>query len=152
MVGYVTLLFFVRSLTNRNTGHSNEQMLTGIFLCNGGVVLLNSERYRDLIGAADCIVRMKETAFAVQDNISQMRNSCDIHALKRNVAAKTKKAQSGSIGKGIEREQSRIFCQSKGIDALVLSFFSSLDEMKKSLYTSAAQIKLLADVPEQVTR
>lgn len=58
-----------------------------------------SERYRDLIGAADCIVRMKETAFAVQDNISKMRNSCDIHALKRNVAAKTKKAQSGSMGK-----------------------------------------------------
>ncbi|KAG0358834.1 Golgi transport complex subunit 1 [Gamsiella multidivaricata] len=79
------------------------------------------ERYRDLIGAADCIVRMKETAFAVQDNIARMRNSCDIHALKRNVAAKTKKAQSGAM-----------------------------DEMKKSLYTSAAQIKLLADVPEQI--
>lgn len=40
----------------------------------------------------------------------------------------------------------------KGTDALVLSLFFSLDEMKKSLYTSAAQIKLLADVPEQVTR
>ncbi|KAG0333663.1 Golgi transport complex subunit 1 [Podila horticola] len=85
--------------------------------------IMVGERYRDLIGAADCIVRMKETAFAVQDNILQMRNSCDIHALKRNVAAKTKKAQSGSI-----------------------------DEMKKSLYTSAAQIKLLADVPEQIWR
>ncbi|KAF9281611.1 Golgi transport complex subunit 1 [Mortierella antarctica] len=85
--------------------------------------IMVGERYRDLIGAADCIVRMKETAFAVQDNISKMRNSCDIHALKRNVAAKTKKAQSGSM-----------------------------DEMKKSLYTSAAQIKLLADVPEQIWR
>ncbi|KAG0095493.1 Golgi transport complex subunit 1 [Podila epicladia] len=85
--------------------------------------IMVGERYRDLIGAADCIVRMKETAFAVQDNISKMRNSCDIHALKRNVASKTKKAQSGSI-----------------------------DEMKKSLYTSAAQIKLLADVPEQIWR
>ncbi|KAF9582250.1 Golgi transport complex subunit 1, partial [Lunasporangiospora selenospora] len=82
------------------------------------------ERYRDLIGAADSIVRMKETAFAVQDNIAKMRSSCDIHALKRNVAAKTKKkAQS-----------------------------SSMDEMKKLLYTSAAQIKLLADVPEQIWR
>lgn len=68
------------------------------------MALINSERYRDLIGAADCIVRMKETAFAIQDNISKMRNSCDIHALKRNVAAKTKKAQSGSMGKGKERE------------------------------------------------
>ncbi|KAF9384372.1 Golgi transport complex subunit 1 [Podila verticillata] len=85
--------------------------------------IMVGERYRDLIGAADCIVRMKETAFAVQDNISKMRNSCDIHALKRNVSAKTKKAQSGSM-----------------------------DEMKKSLYTSAAQIKLLADVPEQIWR
>ncbi|KAI1316956.1 Golgi transport complex subunit 1 [Mortierella claussenii] len=81
------------------------------------------ERYRDLIGAADCIVRMKETAFAVQDNIARMRESCDVHALKRSVAAKTKKAQSGEI-----------------------------DDMKKSLYTSAAQIKLLADVPEQIWR
>lgn len=51
-----------------------------------------------MIGAADCIVRMKETAFSVQDNIARMRSSCDIHSLKRNVAAKTKKAQSGSMG------------------------------------------------------
>ncbi|KAG0020959.1 Golgi transport complex subunit 1 [Podila clonocystis] len=85
--------------------------------------IMVGERYRDLIGAADCIVRMKETAFAVQENIAKMRNSCDIHVLKRNVAAKTKKAQSGSV-----------------------------DDMKKSLYTSAAQIKLLADVPEQIWR
>ncbi|KAF9099503.1 Golgi transport complex subunit 1 [Mortierella sp. AD031] len=85
--------------------------------------MMVGERYRDLIGAADCIVRMKETAFSVQDNIARMRNSCDIHSLKRNVAAKTKKAQSGSM-----------------------------DGMKKSLYTSAAQIKLLADVPEQIWR
>ncbi|KAI8605867.1 hypothetical protein EDD21DRAFT_440001 [Dissophora ornata] len=85
--------------------------------------MMVGERYRDLIGAADCIVRMKETALAVQDNIARMRNSCDIHALKRNVTAKTKKAQSGAM-----------------------------DDMKKSLYTSAAQIKLLADVPEQIWR
>ncbi|KAK3844626.1 MAG: hypothetical protein J3R72DRAFT_437596 [Linnemannia gamsii] len=85
--------------------------------------MMVGERYRDLIGAADCIVRMKETAFSVQDNIARMRSSCDIHSLKRNVAAKTKKAQSGSM-----------------------------DDMKKSLYTSAAQIKLLADVPEQIWR
>ncbi|KAF9198755.1 Golgi transport complex subunit 1 [Haplosporangium sp. Z 27] len=83
--------------------------------------MMVGERYRDLIGAADCIVRMKETAFAVQDNIARMRDSCDIHALKRNVAAKTKKAQGGAM-----------------------------DDMKKALYTSAAQIKLLADVPEQI--
>ncbi|KAK3814360.1 MAG: hypothetical protein J3Q66DRAFT_346318 [Benniella sp.] len=85
--------------------------------------MMVGERYRDLIGAADCIVRMKETAFSVQDNIGRMRNSCDIHALKRNVAAKTKKVQSGAM-----------------------------DDMKKSLYTSAAQIKLLADAPEQIWR
>ncbi|KAF9117856.1 Golgi transport complex subunit 1 [Mortierella sp. 14UC] len=85
--------------------------------------MMVGERYRDLIGAADCIVRMKETAFSVQDNIARMRSSCDIHSLKRNVAAKTMKAQSGSM-----------------------------DDMKKSLYTSAAQIKLLADVPEQIWR
>ncbi|KAF9913049.1 Golgi transport complex subunit 1 [Linnemannia zychae] len=85
--------------------------------------MMVGERYRDLIGAADCIVRMKETALSVQDNIARMRSSCDIHSLKRNVAAKTKKAQSGAM-----------------------------DDMKKSLYTSAAQIKLLADVPEQIWR
>ncbi|KAF9156881.1 Golgi transport complex subunit 1 [Linnemannia schmuckeri] len=85
--------------------------------------MMVGERYRDLIGAADCIVRMKETAFSVQDNIARMRSSCDIHSLKRNVSAKTKKAQSGSM-----------------------------DDMKRSLYTSAAQIKLLADVPEQIWR
>ncbi|KAG0315070.1 Golgi transport complex subunit 1 [Dissophora globulifera] len=85
--------------------------------------MMVGERYRDLIGAADCIVRMKETAFSIQDNIARMRDSCDIHTLKRNVAVKTKKAQSGSM-----------------------------DDMKKSLYTSAAQIKLLADVPEQIWR
>ncbi|KAF9570772.1 Golgi transport complex subunit 1 [Mortierella alpina] len=85
--------------------------------------MMVGERYRDLIGAADCIVRMKETALMVQDNISKMRHSCDIHALKRNVAAKTTKARSGSM-----------------------------DDMQKSLYTSAAQIKLLADVPEQIWR
>ncbi|KAF9351565.1 Golgi transport complex subunit 1 [Mortierella sp. AD094] len=85
--------------------------------------MMVGERYRDLIGAADCIVRMKETAFAVEDNIARMRDSCDIHALKRNVAAKTKKAQGGAM-----------------------------DDMKKALYTSAAQIKLLADVPEQIWR
>ncbi|KAG0201690.1 Golgi transport complex subunit 1 [Mortierella sp. GBA30] len=85
--------------------------------------MMVGERYRDLIGAADCIVRMKETALMVQDNISRMRNSCDIHALKRSVAAKTTKARSGAI-----------------------------NDMKKSLYTSAAQIKLLADVPEQIWR
>ncbi|KAF9104248.1 Golgi transport complex subunit 1 [Mortierella sp. AM989] len=83
--------------------------------------MMVGERYRDLIGAADCIVRMKETAFAVQDNIVRMKDSCDIHALKRSVAAKTKKAQGGAM-----------------------------DDMKKSLYTSAAQIKLLADAPEQI--
>ncbi|KAF9394779.1 hypothetical protein BGZ94_006638, partial [Podila epigama] len=59
--------------------------------------MMVGERYRDLIGAADCIVRMKETALAVQGNIAKMRNSCDIHALKRNVAAQTKTAQSGSM-------------------------------------------------------
>lgn len=32
----------------------------------------------------------------------------------------------------------------------IIFFFCILDDMKKSLYTSAAQIKLLADVPEQV--
>ncbi|KAF9941967.1 Golgi transport complex subunit 1 [Mortierella alpina] len=85
--------------------------------------MMVGERYRDLIGAADCIVRMKETALMIQDNISKMRHSCDIHALKRNVAAKTTKARSGSM-----------------------------DDMQKSLYTSAAQIKLLADVPEQIWR
>ncbi|KAF9953328.1 Golgi transport complex subunit 1 [Mortierella alpina] len=85
--------------------------------------MMVGERYRDLIGAADCIVRMKETALMVQDNIAKMRHSCDIHALKRNVAAKTTKARSGSM-----------------------------DDMQKSLYTSAAQIKLLADVPEQIWR
>lgn len=58
-----------------------------------------SERYRDLIGAADCIVRMKETALSVQGNISKMRNSCDIHALKRSVATKTMKEQTGAVGK-----------------------------------------------------
>ncbi|KAG0242683.1 Golgi transport complex subunit 1 [Mortierella sp. GBA43] len=83
--------------------------------------MMVGERYRDLIGAADCIVRMKETAFSVQDNIARMRSSCDIHALKRNVASKTKKTQG-----------------------------SAMNDMKKSLYTSAAQIKLLADVPEQI--
>ncbi|KAF9181860.1 Golgi transport complex subunit 1 [Haplosporangium sp. Z 767] len=85
--------------------------------------MMVGERYRDLIGAADCIVRMKETTLAVQGNIARMRNSCDIHSLKRTVAAKTKNAHSGAM-----------------------------DEMKKSLYTSAAQIKLLADVPEQIWR
>ncbi|KAG0055101.1 Golgi transport complex subunit 1 [Gryganskiella cystojenkinii] len=85
--------------------------------------MMVGERYRDLIGAADCIVRMKETAYSVQGNISKMRNSCDIHALKRSVATKTMKAQGGAQ-----------------------------DDMKKSVYTSATQIKLLADAPEQIWR
>ncbi|KAF9914140.1 Golgi transport complex subunit 1 [Lobosporangium transversale] len=66
---------------------------------------------------------MRETALEVQGNIAQMRNTCDIHTLKRSVAARTSKTQ-----------------------------YNAMDDMKKSLYASAAQIKLLADVPEQIWR
>ena len=117
---------------------------------------LCSERYRDLIGAADCIVRMKETALMVEDNISRMRHSCDIHALKRNVAAKTTKARSGSMGKLSFRYALHALTSilepnrwTRYLTLLPLRLI--LDDMQKSLYTSAAQIKLLADVPEQVT-
>ena len=83
-----------------------------------------SERYRDLIGAADCIVRMKETALSVQGNISKMRNSCDIHALKRSVATKTKKEQTGAVGtkKRISRHWKKITSPTRSTEGDVSSF------------------------------
>ncbi|KAF9979262.1 Golgi transport complex subunit 1 [Actinomortierella ambigua] len=91
------------------------------------------ERYRDLIGAADRIVRMKETALQVQSNMAKMRESCDVHALKRRVAAQVATASSSS-------EENA----SGGREAV--------DGTKKAFYSSAAQIKLLVDAPEQIWR
>ncbi|KAG0235703.1 Golgi transport complex subunit 1 [Actinomortierella wolfii] len=91
------------------------------------------ERYRDLIGAADRIVRMKETVLQVQNNLAGMRESCDVHALKRRVAAKVTATTTAATGAGSDGEV-------------------GVDGTKKAFYSSAAQIKLLVDAPEQIWR
>ncbi|KAF9163263.1 Golgi transport complex subunit 1 [Actinomortierella ambigua] len=95
------------------------------------------ERYRDLIGAADRIVRMRETALQVQSNMAKMRESCDVHALKRRVAAKTTTATTSlsSLSEDGDGGHGEI-----------------VDGTKKAFYSSAAQIKLLVDAPEQIWR
>ncbi|CAG8760201.1 9406_t:CDS:2, partial [Racocetra persica] len=85
--------------------------------------LMVGERYRDLIDAADSIVNMRHCALSIQEELHHMQDSCDVQALKRTV-----KAQINEDKKGTK------------------------DEKKHHLYSSAAQIKLLVDVPEQIWR
>ncbi|CAI2165489.1 7688_t:CDS:10 [Funneliformis geosporum] len=85
--------------------------------------LMVGERYRDLIDAADSIVNMRKCALSIQEELHHMQDSCDVHALKRSV-----RAQVNEDNKGTK------------------------DEKKHHLYSSAAQIKLLVDVPEQIWR
>ena len=44
-----------------------------------------SERYRDLIDAADSIVNMRKCALSIQEELHHMQDSCDVHGLKRSV-------------------------------------------------------------------
>ncbi|CAB4377678.1 unnamed protein product [Rhizophagus irregularis] len=85
--------------------------------------LMVGERYRDLIDAADSIVNMRKCALSIQEELHHMQDSCDVHALKRSV-----RTQVNEDNKGTK------------------------DEKKHHLYSSAAQIKLLVDVPEQIWR
>ncbi|KAF0488714.1 Conserved oligomeric golgi complex subunit 1 [Gigaspora margarita] len=85
--------------------------------------LMVGERYRDLIDAADSIVNMRHCALSIQEELHHMQDSCDVNALKSTV-----KAQINEDKKGTK------------------------DEKKHHLYSSAAQIKLLVDVPEQIWR
>jgi hypothetical protein len=57
----------------------------------------------------------------------------------------------GSVKRTGKGEESRFRPLEHGHSHFVrFRVFAYVDGMKKSLYTSAAQIKLLADVPEQV--
>ncbi|GES99501.1 conserved oligomeric Golgi complex subunit 1-like [Rhizophagus clarus] len=85
--------------------------------------LMVGERYRDLIDAADSIVNMRKCALSIQEELHHMQDSCDVHALKRSVRTQVNEDNKGSK-----------------------------DEKKYHLYSSAAQIKLLVDVPEQIWR
>ncbi|CAM0143125.1 unnamed protein product [Umbelopsis sp. WA50703] len=78
------------------------------------------EQYRDLISAADAIVSMKKAANAVQSKFDLMKMACDIDVISQ----KTVNAEPGN-------------------EAIV-------NEQRKYLYVSAAQMKLLVDVPEQI--
>ncbi|KAG2175193.1 hypothetical protein INT44_007681 [Umbelopsis vinacea] len=80
-----------------------------------------SEQYRDLISAADAIVSMKKAAHAVQSKFDLMQVACDVDTIHQ----KTTKIAPGN---------------DSGED----------NEKKRYLYVSAAQMKLLVDVPEQI--
>ncbi|KAI8578447.1 hypothetical protein K450DRAFT_246858 [Umbelopsis ramanniana AG] len=79
------------------------------------------EQYRDLISAADAIVSMKKAAHAVQSKFDLMQVACDVDTIHQ----KTTKIKPGN---------------DSGED----------NEKKRYLYVSAAQMKLLVDVPEQI--
>ncbi|CAG8512875.1 3968_t:CDS:10 [Gigaspora rosea] len=83
--------------------------------------LMVGERYRDLIDAADSIVNMRHCALSIQEELHHMQDSCDVNALKSTVRAQINEDKKGTK-----------------------------DEKKHHLYSSAAQIKLLVDVPEQL--
>ncbi|KAJ2964423.1 hypothetical protein NQZ79_g646 [Umbelopsis isabellina] len=78
------------------------------------------EQYRDLISAADAIVSMKKAANAVQSKFDFMKTACDINVISQ----KTANAKSGDEG--------------------------TVNDQRRYLYVSAAQMKLLVDVPEQI--
>ncbi|RUS21705.1 hypothetical protein BC937DRAFT_91791 [Endogone sp. FLAS-F59071] len=84
--------------------------------------LMVGERYRDLISAADAIVSMRKNALSVQDMLDKMQDSCNVNAIKRRASAMLP-----GRNKDVATEQ-----------------------RKRYLYTAAAQIKLLVDVPEQI--
>ncbi|KAG9298438.1 hypothetical protein G9A89_008702 [Geosiphon pyriformis] len=85
--------------------------------------LMVGERYRDLIDAADCIVNMRKCALSIQEELNHMHESCNVNELK------------SIVGNQIDEDK-------KG----------TKDDKKYYLYSSAAQIKLLVDVPEQIWR
>ncbi|RUP52153.1 hypothetical protein BC936DRAFT_139479 [Jimgerdemannia flammicorona] len=87
-----------------------------------GLEKKTSERYRDLISAADAIVSMRENALSVQAMLDKMQDLCNVNSIKRKAAV-------------------RLPGRNKDPTA---------EQKKRYLYTAAAQIKLLVDVPEQV--
>ncbi|KAI9340396.1 hypothetical protein DFJ73DRAFT_762613 [Zopfochytrium polystomum] len=86
--------------------------------------IMVGERYRDLLEAADSVRTMKEAATAMQSTLSDMRDCCDVRALKRQIQSDVLQGKDVKTGS----EQSR----------------------KQLLYPIAAMIKLLADTPEEV--
>ncbi|CAG8481680.1 12237_t:CDS:2 [Racocetra fulgida] len=55
-----------------------------------------SERYRDLIDAADSIVNMRHCALSIQEELHHMQDSCDVQALKRTVKAQINEDKKGT--------------------------------------------------------
>ncbi|CAG8557339.1 8682_t:CDS:10 [Paraglomus brasilianum] len=85
--------------------------------------LMVGERYRDLIDAADSIVNMRQCSLSIEERLLQMQNSCDVKTLKQDVSVQLQDEKKGTK-----------------------------DDKKYHLYSTAAQIKLLVDVPEQIWR
>ncbi|CAG8458901.1 849_t:CDS:10 [Diversispora eburnea] len=85
--------------------------------------LMVGERYRDLIDAADSIVNMRQCALSIQKELHHMQDSSNVDALKHNGRIQINEDKKGTK-----------------------------DENKHHLYSYAAQIKLLVDVPEQIWR
>ncbi|CAG8451705.1 3524_t:CDS:10, partial [Ambispora leptoticha] len=92
--------------------------------------LMVGERYRDLIDAADSIVNMRHSALSIQEELYKMQDSCNVYSLKQTVSAQIDEDKKGT--KAISNH--------------------NIDDRKYHLYSSAAQIKLLVDVPEQIWR
>ncbi|KAJ3330642.1 Golgi transport complex subunit 1 [Blyttiomyces sp. JEL0837] len=80
-----------------------------------------TERYRDLLEAADSVRSMKDAAVGVQSMLTKLDNGCNVKKLRSE------------------------------IDATILTGRDeALEEKKMLLYPIAAQIKLLVDAPEQI--
>ncbi|KAJ3199122.1 Golgi transport complex subunit 1 [Entophlyctis luteolus] len=88
-----------------------------------GMLLINSERYRDLIEAADSVAKMKEASVRLQDIFVRLDHGC-------NYELWTKRMQ--------EREEA---AKGKGNQSLI---------DKSATYPAAVQMKLLVDTPEQI--
>ncbi|KAJ3341803.1 Golgi transport complex subunit 1 [Entophlyctis luteolus] len=86
-----------------------------------GMLLINSERYRDLIEAADSVAKMKEASVRLQDIFVRLDHGC-------NYELWTKRMQ--------EREEA---AKGKGNQSY-----------KSATYPAAVQMKLLVDTPEQI--
>ncbi|KAI8824530.1 uncharacterized protein EV422DRAFT_565221 [Fimicolochytrium jonesii] len=79
------------------------------------------ERYRDLIDAADAIRTMHESAASVSETLLDVQRACDSNAWRKEEATKHQRDRK-----------------------------LSTEQRKKVMYGLAAQIKILADTPEQI--
>jgi hypothetical protein len=104
-----------------------------------------SERYRDLIDAADSIIAMRNASDRVSEMLGGMQEACNVRQLKTKAKDRVSRRSDNPSG----RVYSQLTCAHIMFGMRGLT--GTADDSKKQKFLIAAQIKLLVDTPEQAS-